>query len=166
MRYVLFLFCLPVLLFACNSYEQENNRLKEEVRMLREQNNYAEAEIIGLKKEFAELAAKVKEEREALQTKLDEERGLMQKKIDEMHEAVQKKAEADKKKGGSAKKEQANNDGAKKVPPRGDTGAAKKDELQKNAGSGGNKVKQAGTKTAPQKAPDSKKPAGGSPDEE
>jgi predicted nucleic acid-binding Zn-ribbon protein len=166
MRYILLLLCLPVLVFGCNSYEQENNRLKEEIKMLREENNYAKAEIIGLNKELAELAAKVKGEREALQTKLDEERGLMQKKTEEMREAMQKRAEGDKKKGAVAKKEQANNDAAKKALPITGAGTAKKDQLQKNAGSGGNTVKQAGTKTAPQKAADSKKPAGESPGEE
>ncbi len=144
MRCVLFLLCLPVLLFGCNNYKQENNRLKEEIKMVVEENNYAKAEIIGLKKEVAELSGKVKEEREALHAKLEEERGLMEKKIEEMRGAMQKKAEADKKKGG----------------------AAKKDQLQKSAGPGGNKVKQAATKTAPQKTPNNKKPAGESHDEE
>jgi altronate dehydratase len=104
MRYALFLLCLAPLLFGCNSYEQENNRLKEEIKMLREENNYAKAEIIGLKKELAELSARVKDEREASRRELDEEHDLMQKKVEETRETMQKKAEADKKKGMAAAK--------------------------------------------------------------
>src|SRR5208283_2976371 len=122
MRYALFLLCLAPLLFGCNSYEQENDRFKEEIKMLREENNYAKAEIIGLKKELAELSARVKDEREVSQRKLDEERGAMQKKIEEMHETMQKKAEADKKKGmAAAKKEQTKNDTAKSKKPTGES---------------------------------------------
>jgi gas vesicle protein len=144
MRYAFFFLCLVLLLPACNSCGQENNRLKEEIKMLREENEYAKAEIIGLKKELAELSAKVRDEREALQKKLEEERGLMRKKIGEEHEAMQKKDEADKKKGG----------------------AVKKDRLQMNAGSGGNKTKEPDAKTVPRKTPGSKTPTGGSPGEE
>ena len=167
MRCALFLLCLAPLLFGCNSYEQENNRFKEEIKMLREENNYAKAEIIGLKKELAELSARVKDERETSQRELDEERGLMQKKIEGMRETMQKKAEPDKKKDMAAvKKEQAKNDTTKKpLPPTG-AGTVKKDRPQKSAGSGGKEAKEAGTKPGAQKARDSKKPASESPGEE
>jgi|GEM_PF-1784476 hypothetical protein len=166
MKYALFLLCLAPLLFGCNSYEQENNRFKEEIKMLTEENNYAKAEIIGLKKELAELSARVKDEREASQRKLDEERGLMQKKIEEIRETTQKKAEADKKKGMAGNKEQANSGAAKKPLPPSGAGTVKKDQPQKSAGSGGKEAKEAGTKPGAQKARDSKKPASESPGEE
>ena len=129
MRCALFLLCLAPLLFGCNSYEQENSRFKEEIKMLREENNYAKAEIIGLKKELAELSARVKDQRETSRRELDEERGLMQKKIEGMRETMQKKAEPDKKKDmAAAKKEQAKKEAATKP------GAQKTHDSKKPAG--------------------------------
>lgn len=166
MRRTLLLLCLPLLLFGCTRYEQENNRLKEEIKMLREENNYAKAEIVGLKKELAELSARVKGEREELQRKLEEERGLMQKKIEEVHETALKKTEADKKKGMAAKKEQGSSDTGKKPLPRSGAGTVKNDQPRKSAGSGGKEAKEAAKKPAAQKTRDSRQPAGESPGEE
>ena len=167
-RLFLLLCCLSLLTpYSCNRYEQENDRLREEIKMLREQNDYAQAEIIGLKKELAELSARVKDEREAPRRKSEEERGLVQKKTEEMHETMQKKAEADKKKStAAAKKEQAKNNTSKKPLPSSGAGTVEKDQPQKSAGSGWKEVKEAGTEPGAQKARDSKKPTGESPGEE
>ena len=108
MRRFVFLLCLPLLLFpSCNSYKNENARLKEEIRMVREENDYLKAEIVGLKRELTELTARVTQEREAIQKKLDGEREEMQKKFDAEREALVKKAEADRKKAQPPKKEPA-----------------------------------------------------------
>ncbi len=151
MRYALLLLCLPLLFFGCNRYEQENNRLKDELKMLREENNYAKAEIIGLKKELAELSARVKDERETLQKQLEEERGQMQKKIEEVRETMQKKAEASKKK--------------KPLPQKG-AGVVRKDQPPRSTGPGGTEAKGAAVRPGAQKTRDRKAPAGGSPGEE
>ncbi len=59
----LVILCLPLLLLlvSCNTCEKENNRLKEEVKLLREENNYLKAEIIGMKKELEDVAGRQKE---------------------------------------------------------------------------------------------------------
>lgn len=60
----LVILCLPLLLLlvSCNTCEKENNRLKDEVKLLREENNYLKAEIIGMKKELEDLAGRQKED--------------------------------------------------------------------------------------------------------
>jgi len=167
-RYAFLLLCCLSLLvpYGCSRYEQENDRLKEEIKMLREQNDYAQAEIVGLKKELAELDARMKDEREALQKRLDEERGQMQKTIEEIRrETAQKKAETDKKNGGPAKKAPIESDVSKKTPGP-VAGAAKKGSSEKNARSGENKTKETGAKPGAQKSGAGKTPTGGTPDEE
>ena len=82
-----------VLLLACNSYEKENKRLNEEIRVARQENDYLKAQIVGLRKELDELGAKVKMEREALGRKFDEGRSQMETKFQEQCEAVLKKAQ-------------------------------------------------------------------------
>ncbi len=152
-RLFLLLCCLTLLpSYGCNRYEQENDRLREEIKMLREQNDYAQAEIIGLKKELAELGARVKDEREALQKTLEEERAQMQKNVEDMRETLQKKAEADKKKGATPKKAQTKSDVSKNTP-RSAAGALVKGSPEKK-GASGNKANKAG------------KPTGATPDEE
>ncbi len=158
--FLLFLCCLPLLIgcYGCDSHEQENNRLREEVKMLREQNEYAQAEIVGLKKELAELSARVKDERETLQKTLAEERSQMQDKIEDVRrENAQKKAEADRKRAQIVKKAPTRSDAAK-------NGAAspaasiKKAPTEKNSTS-------AGDKAAPRNRT-GKTPAGESPNDE
>jgi|GEM_PF-665401 hypothetical protein len=106
MKRLVFL-CLPLLLLACNTYEKENNRLKDEIRLLREENNYLKAEIIGLKKELGDLSTKVEGEKQALRKKAEDERAEMQGKIEETRAAVQKRTEGDKNR--TVKKDQAAN---------------------------------------------------------
>lgn len=77
---VLPVICLSMLLFACTNYEQDNQRLNEEVKGVREENSYLKAEIVGLQKQLGEMNAKMKEEREGLQKKFEEERDEMHKK--------------------------------------------------------------------------------------
>ena len=152
-RLFLLLCCLSLLTpYSCNRYEQENDRLREEIKMLREQNDYAQAEIIGLKKELAELGARIKDEREALQKTLEEERAQMQKNVEDMRETLQKKAEADKKKGGAPKKAQIKSDVSRNTPGSA-AGALVKGSPEKN-GASRNKGNKAG------------KPIGATPDEE
>ena len=85
---------LLMILPACNSYEKENRRLNEEIKMARQENDYLKAQIVGLKKELDELSAKVSVEREALERKFDEDRRQMEMKFQEEREALMKKAEA------------------------------------------------------------------------
>lgn len=74
MKYLAFLaVCLSMLLFACTNYEKENLRLKDEIKMVRQENDYLKAEIVGLQKQLDELGAKMKGEREGLQKKVEEE---------------------------------------------------------------------------------------------
>ena len=141
------LLCLSLLLLACNNYEKENTRLKEEMRMLREENGYLKAEIVGLKKAMGELSRKVKEEREALETRLREER-----------EALQKRAQ-------EAEKREKNGNGGKNHSPK-DTAAAKKeqtgkesetvkrDQVQKNVGAGVKETKEAGPRSSQDRVKD------------
>ena len=82
-----------MLLLACNSYEKENKRLNEEIRMARQENDYLKAEIVGLRKELDELDTKVKVERDALERKFGEDRRQMEMKFQEQCEAVLKKAQ-------------------------------------------------------------------------
>jgi hypothetical protein len=77
----LVIFCLPLLLLACNGYEKENNRLKDEVKLLREENNYLKAQIIGMKKEMQDLYGRQNEEGDAARKTADEERGDTQKAV-------------------------------------------------------------------------------------
>ena len=77
------LFCLFLCLPGCANPDKENGRLKEEMRMLREENGYLKAEVVGLKKELDELNAKMKEERGAFEERLRTERqGLKQELLD------------------------------------------------------------------------------------
>jgi hypothetical protein len=105
---IIILFFILLSLLACNKFEKENIHLKDELGMVREENDYLKAEIIGLKKELAHLTSKVEEERAALQTKFAEERQALQKKFTEEREALQKKTqETLKKKNSNGKKETA-----------------------------------------------------------
>ena len=55
----LVILCLPLLLLlvSCNTCEKENNRLKDEVKLLREENNYLKAEIIRMRRRELEDVA-------------------------------------------------------------------------------------------------------------
>ena len=87
---VLFLF---LLLPSCNSYEKENKRLDEEIKMARQENDVLKAEIVGLKKELDEMGAKAKMERKALEAALEEDRRQMEMKLEDRCEAPLKKAQ-------------------------------------------------------------------------
>jgi chromosome segregation ATPase len=73
MRRVLALLAVLFLLSGCSAYEKENRELKEEIKQMGEENNYLKAELVGLKKEVAELRAKLKEERESAARRSQEE---------------------------------------------------------------------------------------------
>jgi predicted RNase H-like nuclease (RuvC/YqgF family) len=100
------LFVLLALL-GCSKYEKENTNLREEIRMVREENNYLKAEIVGLKREMEEVTKKVKEEREQLKQKAQEEADSIVKKYQDENEGLKKKIgeirEAGKKKGPDTK---------------------------------------------------------------
>ncbi len=102
---VLPVICLSMLLFACTNYEQDNQRLNEEVKGVREENSYLKAEIVGLQKQLGEMNAKMKEEREGLQKKFEEERDEMHKKIQEEREAMQKRSQEAAKKNAAVHKD-------------------------------------------------------------
>jgi hypothetical protein len=108
-----------MLLPGCKNYEKENQHLKDEVRMLREENDYHKAEIVGLKKELAELSTKIREEHTALQRKFDEERAELVKKLQDEREAMQKKAQEAGKKNGVARTETKAPTVSKKEPSAG-----------------------------------------------
>ena len=91
-RIILFLLCIPLLLLSCTGHEKENERLTEEIKMVREENSYLKAEIMGLQKQVEALNVKMKEEEEGLQRKLEEERDRMQKKSREERQAVAKRS--------------------------------------------------------------------------
>ena len=84
---------LLLLLPSCNSYEKENKRLNEEIKMARQENDVLKAEIVGLKKELDELGAKKKMEREALEATFEEERRQMEMKLEDRCKALLKKAQ-------------------------------------------------------------------------
>ena len=84
---------LLMLLPACNPYEKENQRLNDEIKMARQENDFLKAQIVGLKKELDELGAKMKAEREALEKQFDEDRRQMETKLQEECEAALKKAQ-------------------------------------------------------------------------
>ena len=88
---ILFLLCVPLLLLSCTGYEKENQRLTEEIKMVREENSYLKAEILGLQKQVEALNAKMKEEEEGLQRKPEEERDRMQKKSREERQTLLKR---------------------------------------------------------------------------
>jgi gas vesicle protein len=90
---VLLIVCLSMLLFACDSYEKDNQRLREELKAVREENSYLKAEIVGQQKELDEMRTKVKGERESLHKKVQEERDEMHKKFQEERESLQKKVQ-------------------------------------------------------------------------
>jgi predicted nucleic acid-binding Zn-ribbon protein len=103
---ILFVICLSMLLFSCSGNEKEKQRLTDELKMVREENSYLKAEIVGLQKQVAELGTKVREEREGLQKKFEEERNEMHRKVQEEREALHKRSEElAKKKSGTLKKE-------------------------------------------------------------
>jgi gas vesicle protein len=122
------LLSLPLLVFACNSYEKENKQFKEELKMLREENDYLKAEIVGLRKELTQLSTKIKDERESLQKTMQEEREQLHKKLQEERELMQKRIqEATKKRNGLGKvyqmengavKRESKETGARPVQPR------------------------------------------------
>lgn len=101
-----FLFIFLALL-GCSKYEKENKNLREEIRMVREENNYLKAEIVGLKREMEEIAARVKEEREQLKQKAQETADSIIKKCQDENEYLKKKIaeirETGKKRGPEAK---------------------------------------------------------------
>ncbi len=104
---ILVCLCLPVFLIACSKYEIENKHLREEMKMVREENEYLKAEIVGLKRELTEVAAKMESERQELRLKFEDERAQLQKKVQEEREAMQKRIqEVTKKKDVPVKKEQ------------------------------------------------------------
>lgn len=95
-----------MLLFACTTHENENRRLTEELKMVREENSLLKAEILSMQKQLDELSAKVKEEREGLQRKFEEERNEMYRKVHEEREAIRKRSEeAAKRKSAALRKE-------------------------------------------------------------
>jgi predicted Holliday junction resolvase-like endonuclease len=74
--------------------------------MLREENDYLKAEIVGLKRELTELSAKIQEEQAEMQRRFEEERAEFLKKFQDEREAMQKKLqEATKKKNGAVRNE-------------------------------------------------------------
>ncbi len=89
---ILFLLCVSLLLLSCTGHEKENQRLEEEIKMVREENSYLKAEVLGLQKQVEALNAKMKEEEEGLQRKLEEERDRMQKKPREERQTVLKRS--------------------------------------------------------------------------
>jgi DNA repair exonuclease SbcCD ATPase subunit len=103
-------------LLGCSKYEKENKDLREEIRMVREENNYLKAEIVGLKRGMEEITKRVKEEREQLKQKAQEEADSIVKKYQDENEGLKKKIaeirEAGKKKGPDTK-----NGTKKEVPP-------------------------------------------------
>jgi TolA-binding protein len=101
---VLLVICLPILLFACTGHEKERERLNEELKMVRDENNFLKAEIVGQQKQIDELNMKMKEERENLQK--IEERDQMLKEAEEEGEASQKRSQETAKKNGAGRKDQ------------------------------------------------------------
>ena len=134
------LLCFSMLFPGCKNYEKENKQLRDELRMLREENDYLKAEIVGLKKELAESNAKIREEQAELQRKFEEERAELRKRIQEEREAMQKRAalDAGKKKNGVAKTETKTPAAAKET-----SGTTKKE------------IKEGGTKGSPRRTDDS-----------
>jgi hypothetical protein len=116
----LVILCLPLLLFACNGYEKENSRLKDEVRLLREENNYLKAQIIGMKKEMEDLYARQNEVGEAPPKPAGEGRSEAQKAV--------KKEQAQ---NGTAKKDQAQPASVKKDQPQNGTARNEKPDKAK-----------------------------------
>jgi hypothetical protein len=70
---------------GCSAYEKENKSLIEEVRQVREENNYLKAEMVGLKKEADELRIKLKEERENTAKRIQEEVQAVKKAQEEQN---------------------------------------------------------------------------------
>ncbi len=103
---VIFLFVVALFLPGCKNYQKENEHLRDELRMVREESDYLKAEIVGLKKEIVALNSRADEERAALQAKFEQERAQLHKKVQEEREAMQKKLqEATKPKIQSARKD-------------------------------------------------------------
>ena len=73
MKHTAILLFTLFLTLGCSAYEKENKSLTEEIRQVREENNYLKAEMVGLKKEVDELRIKLKEERENTAKKIQEE---------------------------------------------------------------------------------------------
>jgi hypothetical protein len=108
---ILLLLCFFLFLPGCKNYEKENKHLTDELRMVREESDYLKAEIVGLKKELAQLSATVQEEREGLQKRFEDERNQLQKKLQEERELMHKRIEeATKARNGSAKKDPISKD--------------------------------------------------------
>jgi len=106
---ILALLVFSLLLCSCNSYEKENRRLSDEIKVAHEENEYLKAQIVGLKRELDELSAKVQLEREALQRKFEEDRMEMEMRLREEYEAMAKKLAEAPKKNGTGKKEAGEN---------------------------------------------------------
>jgi hypothetical protein len=125
---ILLFLCFFLFLPGCKNYEEENKHLIDELRMVREESDYLKAEIVGLKKELAQLSAIVQEEREGLQKRFEDERNQLQKKLQEERELMHKRIEeATKAKNGSAKKDPTSKDSGTVKKDSKDTGAAKKE---------------------------------------
>jgi predicted nucleic acid-binding Zn-ribbon protein len=90
-RPILLIVCLSILLLACTGNEKENQRLTEELKMVREENSFLKAEIVGLQKQLDELNTKVREGQEGLQKRADEERDQMQEKSQDDRQALLKR---------------------------------------------------------------------------
>jgi len=105
-RPTLLILCLAVLLLACTGNEKDNERLTEELRMVREENSFLKAEIVGLQKQLDELNAKVREAQEGLQKRADEEPDQIREKSQDDRQALLKRPqEATKKKSEAGQKD-------------------------------------------------------------
>lgn len=105
-----------LILLGCSKYEKENTALREEIRMIKEENNYLKAEIVGLKRGMEEVTARVKEEREQLKKKTQEEAESIVKKYQEENESLKKKI-AELREGGKKKVQDAKNGVKKEATP-------------------------------------------------
>jgi predicted nucleic acid-binding Zn-ribbon protein len=85
MKYIAILLTAVFLTVGCSAYEKENKSLKEELRQVREEDNYLKAQIVGLNKEVEELRSKLKEEREGMAKRIQEEVQAVRKAQEEQN---------------------------------------------------------------------------------
>jgi altronate dehydratase len=105
MKVFTILVAISFLLIGCSRYEAENKQLKDELKMVREENNFLKAQIVGLQKEIEQMSAQVTKEREKMELQLQEEREQMEKKLQEERKYLQKRIEDLGKKNSAKKKE-------------------------------------------------------------